>query len=322
MEQIAQQRRDSVRGWMSRWPSWVGRLAAASALLYGVVVLTTAFAGSEHFIGFRFAVWPGAAVLLVGAAAATATIVAGERAVSAPTIAVALWTVAALTVAGSCWVLLSLIELTLTGAVHDWAAFLERLALAGVGALFTATALSWQRRSRGVCVRCGRAHGPGLSGRRYPEPHAAPIAVRRIAYAGCALFLPYLFLHTLGALGVSGIEPDGFRPSWPMIAAGVVGVGLAVFLLLGLVRPWGMVFPRWTLWLAGRRVPRFLPLAPVWLIAPTLALYGTGGLVYAFFTEYGVVSLGGAASVAFGGYGWALGVAAVSYQIRTRPRCV
>jgi hypothetical protein len=33
------------------------------------------------------------------------------------------------------------------------------------------------------------------------------------------------------------------------------------------------------------------------------------------------VSLGGAASIAFGGYGWALSIAAVSYQIRTRPSC-
>jgi hypothetical protein len=54
---------------------------------------------------------------------------------------------------------------------------------------------------------------------------------------------------------------------------------------------------------------------------PTLALYGTGSFVYAFFTDYGVLGLGGAASVAFGGYGWALGIAAISYQIRTRPAC-
>jgi hypothetical protein len=181
--------------------------------------------------------------------------------------------------------------------------------------------LSWQRRGAGACTRCGRAHSPQSSARWHPEPSAASPRVRRIAYTGSALFLPYLLLHTLGAAGVAGIEPHGFRPSWPTVAAGFLGVGLAVFLLLGLVQPWGMVFPRWTLWLAGRRVPRFLPLAPVWLIAPTLALYGTGSLIYAFFTEYGVVSLGGAASIAFGGYGWALGVAAVSYQLRSRPLC-
>lgn len=203
----------------------------------------------------------------------------------------------------------------------DWLVFSERLGLAVVGALFIATALAWQRRAAGKCPRCGSAHPPRSSTLRYPEPHAASPRVRGIAYAGAGAFLPYLVLHALGAAGTVGIEPDGFRPTWQAVAAGVLGVGLAVFLLLGLVRPWGMVFPRWTLWLAGRRVPRFLPLTPVWLVAPTLALYGTGSLIYAFFTEYGVVSLGGAASIAFGGYGWALGIAAVSYQIRTRPSC-
>ncbi|BCB78430.1 hypothetical protein GCM10022251_29910 [Phytohabitans flavus] len=235
---------------------------------------------------------------------------------------------AALSLISSCWVLLSIIELALTGTVRDrdgnsdWLAFGERLALAVVGALFLATALSWQRRGAGVCARCGSAHSARSSARWYPTPSAAPPRVRRIAYAGCGVFGPYLFLHALGAAGVAGIEPNGFRPTWQAVAGGVIGIGLAVFLLLGLVQTWGMVFPRWTLWLSGRRVPRFLPLAPVWLIAPTLALYGTGSLVYAFFTEYGVLSLGGAASVAFAGYGWALAIAAVSYQVRTRPSCV
>ncbi|MBG0823631.1 hypothetical protein HS048_23205 [Planomonospora sp. ID91781] len=71
-----------------------------------------------------------------------------------------------------------------------------------------------------------------VSGRKHPAPHAAPRVVRRIAYAGCWVFLPYLALHALGAAGVPGIEPGGFRPTWPMVLAGVGGVGLAVFLLL------------------------------------------------------------------------------------------
>jgi hypothetical protein len=290
------------------------------------LVLMAAIAGQRTFIGLAYAAWPAAAVLLVGAAVAAATIAVPKRRAYRRTVSAATWAVAVLALAGSCWVLLDLIELTLTGTVRsrdghsDWLTFVERLGLIVIGALFAATAMSWQRRGAGVCTRCGRAH-PQPSVRWYPEPRAASPRVRRLAYVGCGVFLPYLVLHTLGATGVAGIEPGGFRPPWPVVAAGYGGVGLAVFLLLGLVRPWGMVFPRWTLWLAGRRVPRFLPLIPVWLVAPTLALYGAGSLIYAFFTEYGVVSLGGAASIAFGGYGWALGVAAISYQIRTRPSC-
>jgi hypothetical protein len=314
-------------GWWRLWPSWVGFAASVWALLYGCVVLVAAAAGHRQFVDVAYLAWPAAAVLLGGAVAAAATIRGPRHRLSRRAVSIAVWTVAALSLAGSCWVLLNLIELVLTGTVRDvdgrsdWVGFAQRLGLAATGALFVATAVSWQRRTAGACTRCGQAHSSRMSGRRYPDPHPAPLPVRRVAYAGCAIFVPYLVLHGLGAAGVAGIEPHGFRPPWPAVAAGVLGVGLADFLLLGLVRPWGMVFPRWTLWLAGRRVPRFLPLVPVWLIAPTLALYGTGSLVYAFFTDYGVLGLGGAASVAFGGYGWALGIAAISYQTRTRPTC-
>jgi hypothetical protein len=136
----------------------------------------------------------------------------------------------------------------------------------------------------------------------------------------------------MGVLGgYSEVEEhytDG-SPPWYALLGLSLGIGLADFLLLGLVRPWGMAFPRWTLWLAGRRVPRFLPLTPVWVIAPTLLLYGTVGMILAVLVGTGIVGdephaplLGGAASLAFGGYGWALSTAAVSYRLRTRPRCV
>lgn len=116
-----------------------------------------------------------------------------------------------------------------------------------------------------------------------------------------------------------GIEPAGFRPPLVWLVPLLGAIGLAVFLLMGLVRPWGMVFPRWTLWLSGKRVPRFLPLTPVWLIALTLSLYGVVLLIVAAVVDPSLLIA--AAGVSFGGYGTALAVAAVSYQRRTRPAC-
>ncbi|MFF0311527.1 hypothetical protein ACFYSC_29180 [Streptosporangium sp. NPDC004379] len=322
-------------GWWRRWPSWAGHAASGTAAAYGCVLLVAELMGYRSFLGVTDlglpdVTSPGAVVLLIGSVVAAATVRPWGARLPPGVVSAGAWGVAALALTGSCWVLLDLIQLVLTGAVtdrhgdSDWVTFAERSCLAGVGALFAATALAYARRSAGVCPRCGRAHPPRTSGRRHPAPHAAPPAVRRIAYAGCCAFLPYLLLHALGAAGVAGIEPGGFRPTWSMVLAGAGGVGLAVFLLLGLVRPWGMVFPRWTLWLAGRRVPRFLPLAPVWVIAPTLALYGLGSGILAGVGLLGddLFGIGGAASLAFGGYGWALAVSAVSYQLRTRPLCV
>ncbi|KAA2265842.1 hypothetical protein F0L68_04045 [Solihabitans fulvus] len=111
---------------------------------------------------------------------------------------------------------------------------------------------------------------------------------------------------------------------------------LGVFLLLGLVRPWGQVFPRWTVWLAGRRVPRWLPLAPALVGAATLAPYGVFGVGLVVLESVGVVpvergqfrSVADALVVSWCGlgafccFGVALAVAAWSYLVRTRRRCV
>ena len=188
-------------------------------------------AGHDEFAGFPHAAWPAAAVLLL---ASVAVLTRRRRAVLA---------VAVVLLAGSCWLLLNLVDLALTGTVNDrhgdpaWPAFLERLGLTAAGALLVAAAV--RRRTGGV----------------RPPAHAAPARIRWIAYAGCVAWLPYGGVHLLSVLGVPGLEPDGFRPSPSMAVALCVGLGLAVFLLLGLVRPWGMVFPRWTILLAGRRAP-------------------------------------------------------------------
>jgi hypothetical protein len=275
--------------------------------VFGIGTGIGAFAGHDQFAGFPHAAWPAAAVLLL----ASAAVLTRRR---PPILAVAV-----VLLAGSCWLLLNLVELALTGTVTDrhgdpaWTAFLERLGLTAAGALLIAATV--RRRTGGV----------------RPPAHAAPARIRWIAYAGCMAWLPYGGVHLLCVLGVPGLEPDGYRPTPSMAVALCVGLGLAVFLLLGLVRPWGMEFPRWTTLLAGRRVPRFLPIVPVWLIAPTFVLYGLGAGVYAMLLMGGVLQwhgrtgldalsyIGVAQPISFAGYGLALTACAVSYQLRTRP---
>ncbi|GAA3299332.1 hypothetical protein GCM10020218_088790 [Dactylosporangium vinaceum] len=275
--------------------------------MFGIGTGIGAFAGQDEFAGFPHAAWPGAAVLLL----ASVVVLTRRR--------WAVWPLAVVLLAGSCWLLLNLVELALTGTVTDrhgdpdWPAFLQRLGLTAAGALLVA-----------VVVRRG-------TGGVRPPATAAPARICRIAYAGCVAWLPYGGVHLLAAFGVPGLEPGPARPSYSMAAALCVGLGLAVFLLLGPVRPWGMVFPRWTLLLAGRRVPRFLPIVPVWLIAPTFVLYGLGAAVYVGLVTGGVLRwhgrsgfgalsyIGVAMPISFAGYGLALTACAVSYQLRTRP---
>ncbi|MBC6471219.1 hypothetical protein [Actinomadura alba] len=315
-------------GWWRRWPSWVGYAACGWAVLYGCVLVVVALARGSLF-DLPQAAWVAAAVMFAAAVAAAATVRPWGRRVPRGAVSGGVWTVAALTLGASAFLLLNLIELAVTGTVRDregdpdWSGFAARLCFAAGAALLVATALSWRHRTAATCARCGDAHSPeAVAAVEHPAPHAAPRRVRWIAYAGCAAFVPYYAVH--------GFRTAGHTVPWAawFVLGGLIG--LAAFLLLGLVRPWGMAFPRWTWWLAGRRVPRFLPLTPVWLVAPTLALYGTGGGVYTILAGAGVVGdydagtllLAGAAMTAFGGYGWALAIAAVSYRLRTRPRCV
>jgi hypothetical protein len=104
--------------------------------------------------------------------------------------------------------------------------------------------------------------------------------VRWYAYTGCLAVIPFVIY--------------GFRLPWYGTAV-VLGGALAAWgLLLSVIRP------------AATRIP----VAAVWIVAAVLAGYGTASLML-----HGAVTAGGLAA---GGYGWALAVAAVSYQRRYR----
>ncbi|MFD5004105.1 hypothetical protein ACFWMV_14455 [Streptomyces mutabilis] len=179
-------------------------------------------------------------------------------------------------------------------------------------------------------------------------PSAASGPVQLAACAGTVAFLPYAAMKLVWAsggtfAGLSGAEMRAISErngasglwltleSWGLDAT-VLLAALGVFLLWGLVRPWGQAFPRWTPWLRGRRVPRWLPLAPALIGAATLAPYGVFGVGYAALATAGVVTMrrgdfpsssdallvGWIGMAAFAVYGVALIVAIRSYWLRTR----
>ncbi|MEU9336421.1 hypothetical protein AB0D49_25090 [Streptomyces sp. NPDC048290] len=181
-------------------------------------------------------------------------------------------------------------------------------------------------------------------------PSAVPRPVQFAAWAGTVAFFPYAgmkltwalggtFAHTSGADMREISERNGASGIWLTLEswgldATVLLAALGVFLLWGLVRPWGRVFPRWTPGLSGRRVPRWLLLVPAVLGAATLAPYGVLGIGYCSLATVGVVTMrrgdfpssGDALTVAWIGmvafavYGVALVLAARSYWLRTSLR--
>lgn len=93
-------------------------------------------------------------------------------------------------------------------------------------------------------------------------------------YAAAALALPYPIVRIAWSLGVPLGVPAGYVVDMGMAERlGIFFVlgGLPVagaILTVGLIRPWGEVFPRWIPVLRGRRVPIWFAVAPgVWAAA-------------------------------------------------------
>lgn len=317
--------------WQSRWARWL-------AVLWGVVYsgfgLTCALSGIPLFHhggdpGPPSLGWAAVAVGVSAALSCGAVLRYGPL----PALRRLLWLLCASAGISAFSLLMDVITLMFGQGVDSWTAAANH-ALAAVGTLLlAATARSEHRPADGA---------------RLQEPSAASRPVQLAAWAGTAAFLPYAGMKLIWVsggtfAGISGAEMRAVSrrngasgiwltlDSWGLDATMLLAA-LGVFLLWGLVRPWGQVFPRWTLPLQGRRVPRWLPLAPALLGAATLAPYGVFGIGYSALATAGVVpmrqgdfhSSGDALLVAwigmaaFAGYGLALTAAAHSYWIRTR----
>ncbi|MFI5666346.1 hypothetical protein [Streptomyces sp. NPDC051704] len=322
--------------WWRRWPCWVARATVLWAVTYAGFGLVCALSGISllHPRGDSAASGLGWAVVAVGA---VATVVSAAVALCGlrPALRVLLWTVCGLAGITAFSLLMDAITLVLGQGV-DSAASAANRALAAVGAVLLAATARSDRPPGGTAVR---------------EPSAAPRLVQYAAWTGTLAFVPYAAMKLLWASGgtfagitgaemLAASERNGASgifltlESWGLDPTALLAA-LGVFLLWGLVRPWGQIYPRWTLFLRGRRVPRWLPLTPALLGAATLAPYGVVGTGYLTLATAGVLTIrhgdfhssgdallvGWIGMAAFAVYGIALTIAAHSYWLRTRPAC-
>ncbi|MDR3084542.1 MAG: hypothetical protein LBV60_27115 [Streptomyces sp.] len=218
----------------------------------------------------------------------------------------------------------------------------------GVDSWISAANHAWAATGVLLLARTARYDRSQPVASRAPAASAAPLPVQLAACAGTAAFLPYAamklnwatggtFAGESGADMRAASERNGASRIWLTLESwGLDGTmllaALGVFLLWGLVRPWGQVFPRWTLFLHNRPVPRWLPLAPALIGAATLAPYGVIGLGYLclatagevtirrgdFDTRHDALLVSWIGISAFAVYGLALIVATRSYWLRSR----
>lgn len=341
-----------------RWPTWAPRATVAWGVAYALAQTLWAATGTVVPIaGDRHT--PAALQLLLAALALLAAAVglATTRPLTGRArraVGVAL----AVLIPALGWGVIGLplyFVVLMSGSGLESATGLANLLLLTPGtALLGMVAVSYRRRLRGSCPRCGQPHaGDGEGPLSHPDPSVAPRRTRLAVYVLLCGLLPWSVVKTVwlfggDAIGVSGeawqreMEADATGGARALASVGVdvtvLAALLGVFLTLGLTHRWGQVFPRWALPLAGRRVPRLLPLIPAWLTGFALALYGTlltfGSLLMAvgvlpkpepegvFTTGSGLAWMVAFGGLAFGGLGWGLLLAARSYAARTRPRCV
>ncbi|MHB1134084.1 MAG: hypothetical protein ACYC4L_17080 [Chloroflexota bacterium] len=340
--------------WWQRWPQWIGYIAAIWSLVYGALGLYwTLGAPGFPFGSENDEKVPGS--LLASVRAETAAPVIAALGLVGALVALAMvrtWgrgflRVALLAFASVAALVLTLVitdyrvlvavaytPLFLFGAPFHWpqVSYLDAVpwpvlnqvvCMAG-GIVWAGTAISYQSRTGGACMYCGRI----ASDTGWATPSSAARWGRWAVCAAVSVPLVYALTRYAWLLGIPlGITEDYLREgqatSMWVAGAGLATVGVGGALLtLGLVQRWGEVFPRWMLGLGGKRVPIWLAVVPA--VAVSVVVTSAGLSFWRTFlnsqipadswTTIGPVML-------FPFWGVALAAATLAYYLRRRGRC-
>ncbi len=193
------------------------------------------------------------------------------------------------------------------------------LALLLAGAvLFAGLGVLVRRATSGSCSACGR---PGAT---WTRPEAVARWGRIATLVAAAGPLPYALLRMTWLTPWPVGLPDGTDPALRLfgLALGAAALGGAV-LTIGLIRPWGEIWPSWVPVVRGRPVPRLLPVVAGGLVAvvllaasPAMVAMGVSGL---FSGDW----VGASFLVVFPTLPWGLALAAAvaAYAWRRRGTC-
>jgi hypothetical protein len=189
------------------------------------------------------------------------------------------------------------------------------------GLLWAATAIAYHRRSRNVCVSCGR----GDNEPAWRSPEAALRWGKRAVAVAVVANLPYEFTRVAWYFG----WPVGISKEFHQMMADTpgmleMGLGLAVLgigggiLTHGLVHRWGEVYPRWIWFRAGKRVPPLLAIIPASIVSVVLI---PAGLMNGRLPLHGDNWAINAPGFLWVVWGLALGAATYAYYLRRRTTC-
>jgi hypothetical protein len=208
-----------------------------------------------------------------------------------------------------------------------WPVLNQILFIAG-GSLWAATVIAARRRVRGGCGNCGRDD----AARGWTTLAAAAVWGRWAVTVAVIVPVGYALTRWAWALdiplGVSraglhkeAVESPGIWLAGAMLATMAAGGAL---LTIGLLRPWGEVYPRWIPYLRGKRVRPRTAIIPASIVA---LLVTSAGLMFLRWLALGRIHL---AADTWGlfvpeffwpAWGGALGAATLAYHLRRRGAC-
>lgn len=339
----------------SRWPVWAGYGAAVWSLVYGLLGLYWALGGT----GFPFGENDPEAkysILVDASAETTAPVIAvigllgaAVGLVMAKTVGRGLIRTAVMVFGWAAAVTLSVVLTDLRlmmlvtrllvapvfvftgvpggGSVADFFPWprLNLLVLVAGGLLWGMAVLAYQRRTRDACANCGRDG----TGARSTTPRNVMRWGRWAAYVAIAVPTVYAISRLAMAFGSTVGIPQSFYDEMEGTGVGIgallmasMAIGGAV-LTVGLIRPWGEVFPRWIWFAAGKRVPPPLALIPATIVSVFLTAAGISEvrslLLDGIDTQgWGITG----PHVLWPLWGPALGAATYAYYLRRRSRCL
>lgn len=289
-----------------RWMTWAPTAVLGWAAAYGLVRVWFALGHAPEWELPADLLVPGWWSVALCAVSAGLAVALRVRPASRPLI-VATWAVAAGWVCGCAFLLLDGVAAVLPGLgiPFDPAGMASRAGGLTGAALLAATALAYQRRATGDCVRCSRT-------RPAPRQAETPGWARRAAWlaiSGCLLRLAAQY-----AVGFDSVPYDA-GASLLLFEAGFVLAGIV--LPLALVQRWGRVFPRWMLLLPGfglgTAISAYFGVGMIQVVVETVAgTMSTGDLPAAFLWV---------AVPAYVGWGAGLLIATYGYYLRTRQPC-
>lgn len=279
--------------WLSRWSAWVPYAASVWSLIYGTLGLYWALGGAgfpfgendvrgqmmgSFLTGLQTDV--GGTVIAAagwfGAVASLAAIRPWKHRIARVVLLAYSWTAFVILVLGIPDIRV-LQNFAYAFMLHfdliDWPVLNQLLCMAG-GFLWGAVALAYQRRMRDASGNSGRTDAD-----RRTSSMAAAGWGRGATYAAIVLALPYGIVRCAWAAGIPlGTSAAGLaeQPLAGRIVEAILG-GLPIYgaiLTLGLIRPWGETFPRWCLFLAGKRVPVWFAVVPATLASALMTMAG------------------------------------------------